>query len=158
MNLTNNFSGKIDAEALQNIANAVLTIRGNLPKLVTLTAEQRQSMPKMGDKTIAFVNKALGYAKQNLETIPAYLSFDEFTTDVEGVNALFQVKAQLDKLVEEIDDTMMTAGSEAYIAALVFYSAVKTAIQAGETGLKSIYDDMAQRFPAKNIKSKNIEK
>jgi hypothetical protein len=127
-------------------------ITANMPKLVSLTPEQRQTLPKMGDKTIAFVNKALGYARQNPKIVPAYLNMDEFAKDVDAVNKLFQVTTPIQKLSEEIDDTMMLAGSEAYAAALAFYTALKAAIAAGETGLKNVYDDMSARFPGRGLK------
>ena len=44
---------------------------------------------------------------------------------------------------------MLKIGSEAYTASLAFYSALKTAIAAGEVGLKSVYDDLSARFPGR---------
>jgi len=76
----------------------------------------------------------------------------EFAKDVDAINKLFQVTAPMQKLVEEVDDTMMLAGSEAYAAALAFYTALKAAIEAGETGLKYVYDDMSVRFPGRGAK------
>jgi hypothetical protein len=152
MNITNNVSITISAEAMQKIAEGFSTIVTNMPKLVTLTPEQRQTLPKMGDKTIAFVNKAIEYARQNPKIVPAYLNMEEFARDVDAVNKLFQVTTPIQKLAEEIDDTMMMAGCEAYAAALAFYTSLKAALTAGETGLKSAYEDMAARFPGRKVK------
>jgi len=44
---------------------------------------------------------------------------------------------------------MLMPGSEAYTASLAFYSVLKTAIAAGEVGLKSVYDDLCARFPGR---------
>jgi hypothetical protein len=43
----------------------------------------------------------------------------------------------------------MTAGSEAYQAALVFYNSVKVAASQGITGAKAVYEELKKRFPGK---------
>lgn len=101
----------------------------------------------MGDKTLAFVNKSLEYARQNPAIVPQYLDMTEFAKDVEAVNSLFQIITPLHKLQEELDDTILLAGSEAYTASLVFYSALKSALAAGQSGLKNVYDDLSTRVP-----------
>jgi hypothetical protein len=45
--------------------DAIATIRQKLPFLVDLTTEDRRTMLKMGDKSRAFVSKALEVATQN---------------------------------------------------------------------------------------------
>jgi hypothetical protein len=149
MALTNKISIVINQEAKTKIETAVDTIFDNLPKLITLSNEERIELPKMGDKTVSFVNKSLEYARQNPGIVPAYLDLTEFGKDVDAVNALFQILAPVKKLTEGLDDTMLLAGSEAYMASLVFYTALKGAINAGQTGLKHIYDDLSARFPGR---------
>ncbi|NJN28869.1 MAG: hypothetical protein HC819_24320 [Cyclobacteriaceae bacterium] len=95
------------------------------------------------------MTKSIEYAKQNPDIVPKYLDMAEFDKDVKAVTRLFEVAAPLHKLLEELDDTMLMAGSEAYIASLAFYSALKTAIKSGQTGLKNIYDDLSTRFPGR---------
>lgn len=155
MSITNKVSIVIDADALAAIKEAEATIRANLPKLITLSADDRTILPKMGGKTVWFVNKALGYAKQNPKIVPQYLDMGEFAKDVAAVNDLFEVLAPIQKLAEELDDTILLAGSEAYMAALAFYSALKGAIKAGEPGLKNIYDELSARFPATVTKNES---
>lgn len=158
MALTNNISIVINQEAKANIQAAIETILGNLPKLVTLTNEERMELPKMGDKTVSFVNKSLEYARQNPTIVPQYFDIAEFAKDVDSVNVIFQILTPLKKLTEELDDTMLLAGSEAYMASLVFYTALKGAIGAGQTGLKHIYDDLSARFPGRNFKKAKEDK
>lgn len=149
MNLKNNVSIVINDEAMKNIQAGLDMIHSNLPNLITLTPEQRRTLPKMGDKTQAFVSKSIDYARQNPDVLPKYLDINEYTKDVEAYNRLFQIAAPTQKLVEEVDDTMLLVGSEAYTASLAFYSALKTAIAAGEVGLKGVYDDLSARFPGR---------
>lgn len=47
-----------------------------------------------------------------------------------------------------LDDTMMLAGSEAYVAALAFYNAVKGVGRANVPGAALIYEDLRGRFPS----------
>jgi hypothetical protein len=152
MAITNKVSIMIDANALAKINEGINLIRENLPPLITLTPEERSMLPKMGDKTVSFVTKTLEYARQNTRIVPAFLNIEEFSKDVNGVNTVFQVMAPLQKLTEELDDTILLAGSEAYMAALAFYSALKGAIAGGEPGLKNIYDDLSVRFPGRSSK------
>ena len=147
--MENKVSLVLAAAAITNIKTAIATIEKNLPALINLTADERIGLPKMGDKTVAFVTKSFEYAKQNPTLIPAFLDMAEFEKDVNAVNSLKSVLNPLQQLVEKLDDTSLQAGSEAYSAALVFYSAVKSAAKAGVPGLKSINDDLQARFPGK---------
>ncbi|MDR2408410.1 MAG: hypothetical protein LBE13_09920 [Bacteroidales bacterium] len=54
---------------------------------------------------------------------------------------------------EAVDDTEMTAGSEAYQAALVFYHSVKTAAAPAIPGAKAVYEELKTRFPSSKRKS-----
>jgi hypothetical protein len=103
----------------------------------------------MGDKSLAFVGKALEYAKQNPGLVPTFLDLPESEKDFELVKALNNVLKPLAQLVEKLDDTTLQAGSEAYTAALIFYNAVKGAAKAGVPGTKSVYDDLQARFPGR---------
>lgn len=152
MGITNEISIVINDEAMNKIEEGFRLIWENIPKVITLTPEQRQTLPKMGDKTIAFVNKSLEYARQNPTIVPTYLNMNEFAKDVEAVNRIFKITGPLQKLSESLDDTAMLAGSEAYAAALAFYTSLKAAINAGEIGLKGIYEDLSARFPGRGKK------
>jgi hypothetical protein len=44
---------------------AIATIKAKLPFLIDLSAEERKALPKMGDKSRAFVSKAMEVATQN---------------------------------------------------------------------------------------------
>lgn len=153
MSPTNYVSFEISSEAMERIKEGINLITENLPKLVNLSPEQRQIIPKMGDKTLSFVKKALEYVEQNPDIVPKYFNIEEFKKDITVSDQLFQIIIPLQKLIESLEDTSMMAGSEAYTAALVFYSALKNAIAAGETGLKNIYEDLSARFPGRSYKT-----
>ncbi|MGE0078008.1 MAG: hypothetical protein AB7S48_09130 [Bacteroidales bacterium] len=146
----NRISIAINPEASANITAAITTIEQNLPTLINLTKDERHQLPKMGDKTIAFVSKNLEYAKQNPQIVPSFLDLAEFEKDVNAVNSLNKVLIPLQQLIEKLDDTTLLSGSEAYSAALIFYNAVKGAAKAGVPGMKTIYDDLHARFAIKS--------
>jgi len=147
--MENRISVTVSEEALANINKAIAAINENLPYLINLTPAERHQMAKMGDKTLAFVNKAFEYANQNPKIVPSFLDLNEFAKDSAAVTNLKKVLIPIEQLSEKLSDTNLMAGSEAYMAALAFYNAVKGAAKAGEPGMKSIYDDLQSRFPGR---------
>jgi len=150
--MENKVSITISDESSANILGAVEIIQQNLPVLINLTEEERQTLAKMGDKSVAFVSKNLEYAKQNPHVVPSFLDMPEFEKDVNAVADLSKILKPLRQLVEKLDDTTMQSGSEAYTAALIFYNAVKGAAKAGVPGMKTIYEDLKARFPGRGKK------
>jgi hypothetical protein len=51
--------GEILPEQLQAVLQAIHDIQTNLPFLIDLTTDERRSLPKMGDKSRAFVDQGL---------------------------------------------------------------------------------------------------
>lgn len=155
MSLENKISQSVSAESLKKVTDAIQVINTELPFLLNLNADERKSLLKMGDKTVAFVQKALEYAKQNPQTVPVFLDMVEFEKDVQLVSSLSKVLYPVEQLAEKLDDTCKIAGSEAYAAALVYYNAAKAAAKAGVPGLKSVMDDLSSRFPGRSTLAGN---
>jgi hypothetical protein len=138
------------AQAQANIdaANAALA-----PYLLPLTPEERHDLAKMGDKTLSFVEKAQDYAHKYPQFCPSYLDVAAFDTDMTDATGLRTVHISAKQLSDNIDDTVMVAGSEAYQSALTFYNAVKSAAVQDIPGAKEVYNDLKARFP--RVKRKN---
>ena len=147
--MENRISVMINEEAQANILKAIAVISQNLPELVNLSASDRQMLPKMGDKSVAFVNKTLEYAKQNPAIVPTFLDMGEFEKDTIAAANIKKILNPFEQMIEKLGDTYLLAGSEAYMAALIFYNAVKGAAKAGVPGMKTIYDDLQSRFPGR---------
>jgi hypothetical protein len=47
------------------------------PHTIALTPHERQTMLKMGDKSLAFVEKAHDYAHDNANLVPSYRDYQE---------------------------------------------------------------------------------
>ncbi len=136
----------LDEQKTQVLAalDTLNTILG--PFLVALTPDDRMELPKMSDRSRPFVGKALDYAQDQPDLAPAYLNVPELKKDVEAVEVLTEFNRTLSRLNDNVEDTIMLAGSEAYSAALTFYNSVKQATKMNVPGAKTIYDDLKQRF------------
>lgn len=130
------------------VLDAIETIRTKLSFLIDLTPEQRRSLPKMGDKSRAFVAKALAIAQHNSNFLPRSFSVEEFERDVALAEALLPIMVSLTRLQEQINDTYIEVGSEAYSASLVVYQCGRNSGD-GES-LEGLLDDMGQRFARKS--------
>ncbi|MHB8139634.1 MAG: hypothetical protein ACYDGO_14780 [Smithellaceae bacterium] len=106
-------------------------------------------MPKMGDKTVAFVQKTLEYSLQNPELVPQFLNVDELAMDVHAVEAIRAMYEPLLQITEALSDTMTLSGSEAYSASLMFYNSTKNAMKSKIHKAETIYNDLSNRFPGR---------
>jgi hypothetical protein len=58
------------------------------PYTIALTPAERHELPKMGEKTLAFVEKAHQFAQQNPAFLPPYLDIAEFGIDFADAHGL----------------------------------------------------------------------
>jgi hypothetical protein len=131
---------------------AIATIKETLPFLIDLTLEERKALPKMGDKSRAFVSKALEVATQNPDFLPRSFDLEEMRRDVELFESMYPIVMAMMQLQELLDNTYMTVGSEAYAAALAVYNYAKASGQGA--GLEAVVDELGQRFARKPRKDK----
>lgn len=155
MSQTNQISTTIPAETMADIQAKLNALNASLADylLFNLTASERMELTKMGDKTIAFVQKSLEYAENNPTLVPGYINVPEAKKDYQFSQELNSIWKQVSMLQRAIEDTMMVAGSEAYDAALVFYKSVKGASRVNVPGSEAVYNDLAQRFAIKPQKA-----
>jgi hypothetical protein len=154
MSQQDNISLNITDEDMTEINNAIKTLKTKLlPHLKTITNAERIEIPKMGDKTVAFVSKALDYCITNKEFVPPYLDVEAFKIDVRAVEILRSMKTPISQILEAIDDSDLLSGSEAYIAALLFYNSVKVASKSKITNAETIYNDLSVRFQGRPSKT-----
>jgi hypothetical protein len=148
-----NISATLSAEDLQTIKTALQTVQQKLPFLITLSAEERRKLYKMGDKSLAFVNNSLTTAQSNGDILPASFDLEEFVRDYQLAASLTEILLGLQQLTEQVDDTLMAVGSEAMTSSLTVYDYVKTAAKK-RPGLKTIAVQLGDRFKA--IKTKPV--
>ena len=146
---------KIAPSELQNVLAKLKEIEAILkPYLIALTPEERKTIPKMSDKTQTFVEKALDYAISNPEFAPAYMNVAELQIDLKAVYDLTSISQILQPIVDNVNDTEMLSGSEAFMAALTYYNTVKHAAKSNVPSAKAIYEDLRKRFEINTSKDK----
>ncbi len=146
--MENQHNQAIPAEVLADVQKKIDEAAALLqPYIINLTAVQRHDISKMGDKSLAFVSKALELAVQNPALCPGYLDVTAFDIDMTDATGLLVFENSLQQLQQAVDDTAMVAGSEAYQAAPVFYSSAKEAASKNVTGAKAVYEELRVRFP-----------
>ncbi len=150
---TNKVSAEIPTADLAAMITSINSIKDKLPFLIALLPDEKREMAKVGDKTVAFIMKALEYAQTTPTFVPTFLSVTEFAKDVKIITDLLKVFRPLQQLTTNLEDTIMQANTEAYHAALTYYSTVKGAMKAGEPNAKIIHEDLAERFPGKPRKA-----
>jgi hypothetical protein len=134
------------------VLSAIASIRAAMPFLVDLTTEDRKALPKLGDKSRAFVSKALEVAAQNPDFLPRSFDVEEMRKDVALFEQLYPLLLSLNQLQERVENTYTAVGSEAYTAALTVYKYAKASDQGGS--LEGILEDLGQRFAQKPKKEK----
>ncbi len=134
------------------VQTAIQTITGKLPFLISLTNDERKGGMKLGDKSVAFIGKAIGYAQTNPALVPGYVNLTEIQKDYQLQKDLIEIQQWLASLLQKIDDTQQEAGAEAFNGMLGFYQAVRVASEKNVPGARAIYEDLNQRFPGRTKK------
>ncbi|GGE97243.1 hypothetical protein [Hymenobacter cavernae] len=145
--MPNEFHSDIPQSVVLEVQQALNTIKAALaPYLVSLTPEERKTMLRMADKTVAFVQKTNDYATSNPAFVPPFVDLAELKQDVAALTALTPLHQQLEQLALDVDSTMMTAGSEAYGNSLTIYNNIKFLAQNKQPGAQTAFEDLKQRF------------
>ena len=151
MSLSNKISAKITVEQSAAIDAIFEEFKKVLAPLliINLTAQERRETLIMGEKSLAFVNKTLTYAKQNPNLVPNYIDLEEAINDSNLAAKIYGIFQQLSTMLRAMEDTGLVAGSEAYQAALSIYHSIKGASRSNIPGTQVIYDDLKKRFPGR---------
>ena len=116
------------------------------PYLVALSPDERQTIPKMSDKTIPFVEKSIDYCSSAPQFAPGYLDKEGLVLDMQVYKQLVPIYRLIQQLESNLADTIMEAGAESFVASLSFYNSVKQAARMSIPGSKPIYEDLKKRF------------
>lgn len=151
--MENRISITIPEVDLQVMRDALNTIRETMGQYFSsLTPEQRRRLAKMSDGTEPFVEKVMEYSVTDPQFNPPYMDVAELKKDLDAYSQLKPFVTAASQLEDELSDTAMLAGSEAYAAALSYYNSVKMASKLNVNGAKAIYEDLRKRFEHKSKK------
>jgi hypothetical protein len=151
-------SNQVNTEIPQAIIDAVveklsLAKKDLAPYMHALSNEDRQSLFKMGDKTLATVVKTQSFTLTNPEFVPNYMDLAAFNQDIAVANQLRPVLDLVNQLVTDVSDTAMLAGSEALEQALMYYGQVREADSRKVESSRAIYEDLKPRFARRSKKN-----
>lgn len=150
MSTSNQISTEIPPAVIESVAKALQECKAALaPYLHALTDNERRALFKMGDKTVATVQKVKSYIETNAEFVPAYMDKAEFLKDEAVAAQLSPLNSLAEQLAADLNDTVMLAGSEALLSAMLYYGQVKEAYKKGIPTSKPIYEDLSKRFTRK---------
>jgi len=139
--------GELLPEQQEAVLKAFADIQAQLPFLIDLSTEDRRGLPKMGDKSRAFVDQGLALATQNEGILPRAFDLDEYRADVEMVRKMEPIMMTMRQLMKKMEDTFLAAGSDAYTQTLHVYQAAKLAGKDGS--LDEHLDSLGKRFARK---------
>ena len=140
--------GELSADQQNAVLGLIGQIQSLLPFLIDLDADERRALPKLGDKSRAFVDQGLVLAVQNPGILPRSFDLDEYQRDVTLVRQLEPLVLALGQLQGRLEDTFLAAGSDAYSQTLLVYQAAKLA---GKNGaLEQHLDGLSRRFARKS--------
>lgn len=146
--MSNRINATLSNEDKTQVLQLIQEIKTKLPFLLDLSAEELRSLPKMGDKSRAFVTQALTLAEQDDTFLPRSFNVAEMRKDVELTESLLPILTALSSLTELLNDTYTLAGSEAYLAGLVVYQSAKA--NGKGSALDASLDALGKRFARKS--------
>ncbi|MDR0717207.1 MAG: hypothetical protein LBF50_07315 [Azoarcus sp.] len=147
---TNRHQTAIPQETITQINTQIDAISAQIaPHAIILTAQERRDILKMGDKSLAFVRKAHEYAHSHPALVPGYMDLADFDIDFADANNLLGLLSRLKEVAQQIEDTAMIAGSEAFEAALAFYSNVREAARRNVSGAEIVNAELKERYQAR---------
>ena len=147
---TNRHKTSIPQETITQIKAQVDAISAQIaPYIIILTAQERRDILKMGDKSLAFVRKAHEYAHSHPALLPGYMDLADFDIDFDDATNLLGLLSRLKELAQQIEGTAMIAGSEAFEAALAFYSNAREAAHRNISGAEIVSAELKERYPGK---------
>ncbi|MEA5452188.1 hypothetical protein VB780_26680 [Leptolyngbya sp. CCNP1308] len=152
---SNYISATLSLQARDEVMSAIATIRDLLPFILDVAPKVKKSMPKMGDKSRAFVQKALDVAIQHPDFLPRSFDIAELQRDVNLFEAIYPLAMALAQLQADLDDTLAAVGSDAFTAALQVYRHAKA--HGDGSGLDAMVEDLGQRFDRQPRKKASTE-
>ena len=143
------FPAEDAADVQQNLAAA----KAKLSFLLSLQTEDVVTLFKAGNAYLPFIDKAYQTMQAHPEIIPPVFNQEEFAQDYNLLSTLRPIFTQVDELAEGVRKTFIAVGSDALVAALEVYSAVKQN-KDKVPGLASTADEMAVFFKRSKTKAK----
>jgi hypothetical protein len=115
-----------------------------LAPLIDLTADERRSLARMGDKSEVFCRQTLSVMAQNRKLIPESVSIDEAESDLKHFDALRLRCNRLQQLTGRCEDSVTALGSDVMSTALEGYALLR--VLGRGAGLEDLRSGLGARF------------
>lgn len=139
----------VDAAGVQQDLAAA---KAKLSFLLSLQTEDVATFFKVGNAYLPFIDKAYQTMLAHPEIIPPVFNQQEFIQDYNLLSTLRPIFTQINELAESIQKTFTAVGSDALVASLEIYSAVKQN-KDKVPGLAVTADEMAVFFKKSKVKA-----
>lgn len=138
----------IPAAVITDTTTAITTAYNLIkPYLVeALSQDEINGIPKLGEKSEPYVDKAIEFAKNNVNTVPRRCKFDEAEKDFAVFNVLRNLDILTNQLAIRLSHTRILAGSEAIDCVNDYYKSVKQDAEDGVAEAMPIYDELKKRY------------
>ena len=151
----NLISANLPAEDAADVQQSLAAAKAKLSFLLSLQTEDVISLFKVGNAYLPFIDKAYQTMVAHPEIIPPVFNKDEFIQDYNLLSTLRPIFTQINELAESIRKIFTAVGSDALLAALEVYSAVKQN-KDKVPGLAITADEMAVFFKKSKAKPSAI--
>jgi hypothetical protein len=145
-------SASIAPETKADILAKLADIRAKLNFLMSLKPSDIQSMVKVGSNYAPFLDQAHAALEAYPDIVAKMFNREEFRKDYQLGKDLTAIVDQMKQLTESLENTLTAVNSDAMVAALQVYTAVKH--NADEVpGLGRVAEEMGSFFKKPNRKS-----
>ena len=131
-------------EQINAAMDALTALEGALAGLISLDAEERRRLTKMGQKSEVFCRQALSVLAQNPQVVPPSLKLADAQADLAALDRLRPVLDRLQRLYERGTDSEMALGSDVMEVALEGYGLLK--VSGRQQGLDSLRRELSTRW------------
>ncbi len=134
-------------EEITDINGAISVLKERLlPKLVTLTKQERKKTSTMQEGSLPFVSDSLEAGQKEPKFVPPSVSIDDLKIDLDAYIVLRGILKDLFPIITGVEDSMMLCGHEAYQNARSIYKTTKQLASDGFPGAKDAADLLGKRF------------
>lgn len=134
----------LTAEDYSAIDGALTVLETRFAGLIDLSAEDRRSIVRMGEKSESFCRQTLVAMDENRSFIPASVGLDDARDDLTQLDALRGRTLRLQRLAGRCEDTTTALGSDVMSTALEGYGLLK--MLGKGSGLAPLRETIASRF------------
>ena len=137
----------IGADAIAAVDQAIAALENFTKPFLTLTADEKKDLFKMGDKSVTFCQQTAMVLEQNQQALPANFDYAEMKSDLAAYTLLEPRILRIKEVLARMEDTQTALGSDVMVAASEGYALMKMFGKA--EGLGELQQTMKSRRPGR---------